>query len=541
MSHASVYVKTIDRGAQLAELRLLAGDRDDLWVAPSNENRRPDDPPAEHEREAAAWLREALATDKRTRDQLTAVVLDGTGSLFTWSEVPAGVGPKAVIDAIRRGGRSTGQTGAHDAEVSSPIALAPELDLPEGLSLEAMGSEADPLADTELGSTRVGMSAVPDLATRLLLDQLDAQGVQVERVLTVWQAMALAWSVSSSQTKSQQHGLARPNSSADPSSVVEVASSTTTAVVVLDASSRRLLWVWTVQGEPIASGWGRLARDGSVPASVVSRLCLEWIGWGSQLGRSPGRILVVQPDAMSGPGGVTPAAMIARQWPDATMDAVSLEDPLLATIARAADRIAGDTNAPAAAGLMQELTHRPGRLDRSSRLWAGAAMLTAAVALGIAAWKLGQTSVQTAQQAQETRQTWRERATAIDPRALEPGVLDPFMYLRDLVAQAQREVAPVARRRPIMRELESIALVIGYDNVRLQEINLSQLTAILKVRVDTTQTYEELREAMTSIAGSELADWSATSRSVGNGPEVEATFNSLWVRSPAGGTQGGGI
>jgi hypothetical protein len=539
MSHASVYVKTIDRGAQLAELRLLAGDRDDLWVAPSNENRRPDDPPPEHEREAAGWLRDALATDKRTRDQLTAVVLDGTGSLFTWSEVPAGVGPKAVVDAIRRGGRSTGQTGAHDAEVSSPIALAPELDLPEGLSIEAMGSEADPLADSELGSTRVGMSAVPDLAARLLLDQLDAQGVQVERVLTVWQAIALAWSTAPHQSKAQQSAHPRSNASADSAGVVEVASSMTTAVVVLDASSRRFLWVWTVQGEPIASGWGRLARDGSVPASVVSRLCLEWIGWGSQMGRSPGRILVVQPDAMVGPGGITPAAMIARQWPDATLDAVSLEDPLLATLARAADRIAGDTNAPASAGLMQELTYRPGRLDRSSRLWVGAAMLAAAAALGIAAWKLGQASAQTAQQAQETRQTWRERATAIDPRALEPGVLDPILYLRDQVAQAQRQVAPVARRRPIMRELESIALVIGYNNVRLQEIKLSQVNAMLRIRVDNTQSYEELRSAMSSVAGSELADWTASSRSVGNGPEVEASFQSLWRRMPTGGPQGG--
>ncbi len=528
MTHAAVYLRTLDRGAVLETLRFFCGERDELWIAPSPASslRSDDDAPLpDLETPAATWIRERLAQDRRTKDRLSCLVIDGNGSMFAWTDVPEGIDAAAAVRSIERvGGLADDPTGS-ESEPVSPLAAAPEFELPGALTLEAFSA-----ADERTSHRRIGVSATPDLATKLLLDKLDAMGVETTRVLTIWQAMALAWDSASSSTSSP---------AADPESQAIIDAdrpAPTTATVVVDAPGRRLLWTWSRAGTPLASGCALLARDGSVPAHVISRISTEWLGWASQLGASPARIKVIQPAPEpqrdhadpSGKAAPRPAAMLAQRWPDCTTDAIELDDPVLATIARASDRVEGSVDPLNNAQTMASLSSRPGRLDRSARTWIGAAMLAAALGLGAASWQLLQGAQEADRLSGEARQLWREKAINLDDRSMEPGVLDPILFLEDELAARRREIAPVARRRPVMRELESVALVIGFDGVRLDELTFNQVTAVVKVRVDSTQDYEDLQLALSGIAGSDIRDWRVGRQEVSD--EIRATFTGQWAR-----------
>ncbi len=518
MTHAAVYVSTSDRGAALRGLRLMVGERDEAWTAPDLPTAAPDAPLPELERAAADWLRTRLAADKRTKDRIASMVVDGIGSMFAWSDIPQGVNAATVAESIRRVGSAPSDPMAGDSDHTSPLASAPELELPEGLTLEPLD---DPSAEQD-AVHRVAIGATPDLATRLLLDRLDAMGISTASVMSIWQAVGLAWNSPSTQ--------ATAPASAD---IVDAPSSASTlAAVVIDAPGRRLLWTWTRNCKTLACGSCRLARDGSAPSWVFSRLCAEWLAWSSQLGISPARITVVQDQSLSATGQAEPApkpaALLARHWPQCTVDAIELDDPMLATLARAADRLEGDPDPVAQSQHLRALTERPGRLHRSSRRWISLAMLASAVGLGLGAWQLSSAAADADAMAAEARTLWRDRAAAIDERALEPGVPDPILFLEELLAERRREVAPVARRRPVMTELESVSLVIGYDGVQLEELSFSQTAALIKLRVDTTQEYEDLNAALASIAGSEIREWRVSPQTAGD--KIRANFTGLWGR-----------
>ncbi len=517
MTHAAVYVSTANRGATLRALRLMVGERDETWTAPDLPSSRQDDGPPEFERSAADWLRTRLAEDRRTKDRIASMVVDGTGSMFAWSDIPQGVDAATVAESIRRVGAAPSDPMAGDADHTSPLASAPELELPEGLTLEPLD---DPSAEAD-AVRRVAIGATPDLATRLLLDRLDSMRISTASVMSIWQAVGLAWNSPSTQASAP--------ASAD---IVDApASASTLGAVVIDAPGRRLLWTWTRNRKTLACGSCRLARDGSAPSWVFSRLCAEWLAWSSQLGVTPGRITVVQNQSLATTEQATPrpAALLAQHWPQCTVDAIELDDPMLATLARAADRLEGDPDPVAQSQHLRALTERPGRLHRSSRRWIALAMLACAAAMALGAWQLSSAATGADSMASEARTLWRDRAAAIDARCLEPGVLDPILYLEDLLAERRREVAPVARRRPVMTELESVSLVIGYDGVQLEELYFSQIAAIIRLRVDSTQEYEDLNAALSSIAGSEIRDWLVSPQTVGN--KIQAIFRGTWGRT----------
>jgi len=527
MTHAAVYLSTSDRGARLRQLRVLVGERDERWSAPEQTSSAPDAPLPEHERDAARWLKERLATDRRTKDRIAALVIDGTGSMFAWSDIPQGVEPVAITESLKRAGSVQPDVMGIESEPVSPLAAAPEIDLPEGLTIEPLADATDTDVDAEESIRRIAIGAVPDLASRLLLDQLDAMGIETGAVMSIWHAIALAWNSPASS----------PDHQAGNAIVDAPAQTSTTAAVVIDADSKRLLWAWTRGHKTVACGSCRLARDGTAPDWVFARLCAEWLGWSSQLGVTPARVLVVHDPvansvaSTSADSSPPPAAVLAQHWPQCTVDAVEMDDPLLATLSRAVDRHEADPER-ASSEQLQSLTERPGRLQRSSRRWTSIGMIVAAIAMGFGAWRLSEAAGQAQIAGSQVRELWRDRVTVIDSRALEPGVLDPILFLEDELAARQREVAPVARRRPVMTELESIALVIGYDGVELQELNVSQLSISLRLLVDSLQEYEDLSTAFDSIAGSEVDRWTINPKESSN-DKILVSFSGFWGRTGA--------
>lgn len=530
MTHAAVYLSTSDRGARLRQLRVLVGDRDERWSAPEDTSSAPDAPLPEHERDAARWLKARLAADRRTKDRVAALVVDGSGSMFAWSDIPPGVEPLTVSESLMRAGSVPADVMGVESEPVSPLVTAPEIDLPEGLSIEPLADPSNQAGDQSV--RRVALGAVPDLASRLLLDQLDALGIETTTVMSVWHAISLAWT---SPTSSPDH-------SSDDAIIDAPSQSPTLGAVVIDPESKRLLWAWTQSHKAIACGSCKLARDGSAPDWVFARLCAEWIGWASQLGATPARVLVIQPplshttstasQASPPPSTpVAPAALLAKHWPQCTVDAVEMDDPLLATVSRAADRIEGDPS-QAESEQLRTLTERPGRLERSSRRWTSIGMIVAALAMGIGAWRLSEAAGQAELAASQVRELWRDHVTVIDERALEPGVLDPILYLEDELAARQREVAPVARRRPVMTELESIALLIGYDGVQLQQLNINQISVAITLTVETLAEYEDLTSAFNSIAGSEIENWSINPKEIAN-KKIQVNISGFWGRNGA--------
>lgn len=535
---AACYIERSHSGDRITGCVLVTGLDRVRWAAPTASDDALLDDAVETSINLGRWIASKLSDS----GVLDALVLDTEGSYCSWTRAPSADRP--VVEAVVKGIGAD----AHAGTASATYTLGPDHEIPGGAeleTLEAWSSEADSAAPE-----RLAVLSVTDAAVRVLMDELDRQGVEVRSVRSIWHAMAAGWDV----------GKAASLEDDDDRFVGE---SDAPAACFLIEPRGKLLWAWSRGGRLLASGAIRLscepakhdtpthehglAKREDAPqagseapvfrAGDVSRLAAEWMGWASQLGVTPTRIVGIAPALNTGSGGLSAsqvAQSLTRSWPSAPLDLAVEQDPVAATLEQAL-RKNSKADAGDGAQSLTTLSARPGKLHRNMYVWSSAALLAGAAAFGVWGWRVSGSAESARAAAAGIRAQWVMEAETIGPEVTFP----PGYEIQNLTAVRDRESGPsvdtlgaIDTVRPVLIELESLTYVIGNPEVEVVEINLNPLRPRLVVRVADIGTYELLRNALSSVGDSEVA-WTGTS-SPGADDTITATFTGSWIDSAEG-------
>lgn len=511
-----------------------------------------DSPAVGQTRAAARWVADSLNTLGTRR--LACVCVDPDGAVCTWLSAPSpdtkmieatlmqpdtdsdpagggGGGGAARLLALGAGASSGFSPG--DASVQ---ALA-TLERPSGGLLPGKGRKADGEGERR----RFAVMAVPDAPVRVFLDELDARGVEVDEVVSLWHALAAAWDPGS--PGGADEALDTPAGERVVANVSPVS-----AVVAVDPSGGggRLVWSWSQGGQLVAGGSMRLrsmtlsrpepeepAADGSAtrirpmepgPVSVeftqadAGRLALDWLSWSAQLGHCPQRVACIGPAAATanGDGPHVDPGLIGRSigevWPGATVGVAVHDDPIGATLQRLLTRDIAQANRRAAElevatgsddprSALVGLSSRPGRIDRRMHTWLAVGVAAIAVVVGAVGFQF-QRAAGKAYAAEKA--ALASRAEAIDSlKESMPQLVASTNFKADLEAEAARLEAQnnsIKPPRPLLQEFESIMLVIAeHKDVRVESFMLNQNIGTVKLKVPDSETGPAILEKIRKL------------------------------------------
>ncbi|MCA9303893.1 MAG: hypothetical protein KC996_07215 [Phycisphaerales bacterium] len=514
MTQRVCYLQRADRGGRVAGVSLVGAHTRDTWEAGALGDT---EVALGTIRDAAAWIKERLLAGSEKTRRIGTLCLDTDGAVCSWVK-PEDADP----DLLRASVEQAGEIDHDDFDAPEATGASERFpDLPLEVAYEPLRE-----SPTSVGA-RTAVIATPDIPARLLIDQLDAIGIRIDSITTLWHAVALAWDPG-----------ARASGLKDSQRIV-ASSSPVTACVVADSDKGLLVWSWSQAGTLIACGSVRLAKIGGtdhqhaiVTEPGIARLGADWLGWSSQLGVAPSRIIFVAPGfAQSPPQEDSPALdgagignALARAWPGASIDLVEHDDPIGETLAQLARREVGTS--------LTALGARPGRAHRSMYRWGAASLIAASVVVGIGAWHFFGRASESKNRIAAVAVEQRSLLDALDPTiALSPF---PLSEVQTKIAELRGSADPLipAEDRPIMTELDTISLVIGVPGISIQSIVVNSFGATVIVRSDEIQIAEQLGESLDQIGGSSL-EW-RTPNFVRKGDQYEATFKATW--SGLGGT-----
>ncbi len=525
MSDRVCYIRRTDRGAALRGLRLLGGHTDDTWQAGTS-----NDPSliGESVGEGARWIKDRLGANGKSRT-LAVLCLDTNGAVCSWVK-PEDADASLIDDAI------AGNADEHD-----PDSLEPEThsglgerfpQLPLELNFEFLDED-----QTSNGS-RAAVMASPDVPGRLIKDELDVMGIRIGCITSIWHAIAHVW----------DPGAGNPMHSAQ-----RIVSSDTpiAAAIVLDADADRLVWTWSRQGRLITGGSARIQTTRTehetepvVRKEDIARLCADWLGWSSQLGVAPSRIVFVgNPTQVESPTPsdseeeqATPryrglnageiGIALSQAWSDATIDLIEHNDPIGETLGKVAQ---GPRDG---LGSLEAITDRPGRAHRSMYRWAGVSLVAVAAVVGIFAYQLVS---QAGQIKNKTSAIQIQRMTIIDK--FDPQLITsqlPVLDLQNKLAQMRKSQGPlrIARSKPILEELETVSYLFGFPGIEIDSIKLNNATVMVTVRVDDIAQAEQINQNLASIKGSHLRWRTMTYKP--QGVKIVASFPASWINEEDG-------
>jgi len=545
-----------DRGRLTAAVRLVGPRSDESW-SPAGVASTTGAPPApvavgsailSAEKDAAAWVAGRVGDQAR----IAAVCIDVDGALCAWMSAPTR--EARLVASLARSGPAQPEADAAfstNRPASSALSAYAGSDLDASVQVlgggVAIAEPAEPDATPAKGkkktkstaaepprAARVPVLAINDLPARLFVDGLDEQGVQVDRVLTLWHAAALAW----------DPGVGR----AVALDAAILANAPTTAVVLVDPASSRLLWCWSVGGELLAGGSMRLARQRDSDSLALgepeaARLATEWVAWSVQLGRTPSRCIAVcaaNDDAVA--MSDAPAAFgreLGAALSGCVVDMASHADPLGVTLTRLAEKLddAPLSSAGAVPAGLATLASRPGVAHRRMHVWLSLAIIGAAAFLGAVAWRVGSNVGSARIEAVKQTDSWRELLKEVYPEALAAPF--PFDKLRSQYDKREKELRPPEAKenaRPILAELEALSFVLGNPDYELSTLQIpSGGQVIIEVRVKNVEQGEELRRSLDAVAGSEIVRWAESYINEGSGEtaRVKCRFSGTWApRAP---------
>lgn len=535
MSGRVCYLGRADRGDTLAQVRLVTVNGDEAWDGPAPG----EDPVAVRQsiQDGAAWVAERAVRGDGPRGEIALLCVDVEGSSCTWLTAPSS-DASVVAAAIAQGGDWGGGSAppaawgpATTAEASVQALAAP----PERVKKNGKASHAQKLA----------VVAVPDVSARLFVDALDDRNVYVDRAVSLWHALAMAWDPAGPIAGGAMRG-----------EKVVASSAPATAVVVVDPAGR-VVWAWSRGGELLAAGTIRLAQESNravvVGGPEASRLAADWLAWSLQLGVAPARVVCVAPALAEGTGALSQQELgmtLGKLWPGATVDLAVHDDPIGATLHRLAGVDEGQAPADGRLALL-DLSRRPGRAHRAVYRWSALAVLAGSVALIGVAWKC----FAAARVAQAERQKLREEVqTAVTTLAPPKNQVDevrsadtPMTYLQDQMNKkraASTLPSGVDTAKPILQELETLSYVLGTKDSELDELSLLSSGVVLYVAVPDTKTAEDLDQALSEIEGTHL-EWrppefhsTGGGRTSHPGKPVIVTLYGKWKSEAAGGAGG---
>lgn len=498
----------------LRGIRLVGGHTDDSWVVNPGADL---DLIVETIEEAADWVKQRL--DMGTTKNLNAIVLDSDGAACTWVK-PEDADADA-LDAVVSDGPSE-----HDPDELEPIehsALGERLPrLPREMDFQALSED-----QTSTGARR-GILAIPDVPGRLLKDTLDSKGIRPEIYTSIWHALCTAWDPGLDANTGAQ----RVVSSDEP----------ICAIVAIDPIDARLIWSWSREGELICAGSARLRRvhgehepRAMVWASDVARLASDWLGWSSQLGVSPSRVVVlgepicppVSPDdenpdqEMPYDAGQLGAALTQR-WPDATLDLLGEPDPIGATLQRIAQR-----ERTASLGSIEGLVARPTRAHRSMFRWAGLALTAAACVVFLLAWQFMSRANAVKEDTRAIDTEKRELISAYDSNLLFSR--SPVLDLESNLIAMRKAKAPVdyPLPKPMLEALETVSYVLGTPDIDVTKITVNTRTVTLAINVSDIAQAEQILRSLQAI-DDEMLNWRPSLSPTPRGETIQVTLLADW-------------
>lgn len=531
-------------GDGLAGVRLVGTRSDEAWdVRPSAEaDALKVQSDAAH---AAAWIAERAGG---VGLGLLCVDVDGSNcrwlSTVSTDEVLVAASLDRGEDAGAEGGGSGLWAAANTSMASIQALAAVEAPAKRGRGFKS----SEPLAER-----RLSVLAVPDTLARLVIDELDDRGIAVEHAASLWHAIAMAWDPASPVLSTMRGRVGSGD-------MVDVAAPVS-AVVLADPAGGggRLIWSWSRGGELLAGGvlMAGITAEGAMRLgrADVGRLAADWLGWSVQLGASPSRIVCVAPPIGQGTEeDMKPAqlgAALGRAWSGATVDMAVHDDPIGATLGRLAtsERALGANDARSS---LLALSRRPGRIHRSMYRWVSLALAAAGAGMlgvGIHAWRGA--SEAGAERDKVAAQLRKEILDAAPPPSGDSVMMatasdNPRAYLESQLANKKKSTNPdtgLPPARPILAELESLSLVLGTDEIELDEIQLSETLQQAAVYVADTKVAEALKESLDRVAN-DYCEWSldfSTGGKTKSGPSGMMQMVWLkghWKQRPASG--GGG-
>jgi len=448
----------------LTACRLVGDGLRDAWSAP---------PVAEDQAETTAAVRARiescaawLASVPAVRRRLSLVCIDIDESECRWIRTGA-LDPALLNATLRSAGEDWGdrllagtvqplaRAGAANGAAPARSAGAGIKGLIQRLNRPVGG----PGPKAPIGATALAVVNTPDAAARLWLDALDARGVRADLVTSLWHAMAAAWCT-------------------DPD---------TTGAVIHD--NNRLVWCWGRDGQLLVGGSVSLQGDASFDGDsrALHRLSLDWLTWSTELGTPPSRLAVLAPRAR------TLAEALAARWPDVRFEPRDDEAPIDSTLKQASERLSAvDSNAPGRA--LIGLSTRPTRASRTQHLWAAAAILLFALAVGVLGFRLNQRAGELVTLAEQARASASDRLKELGDPSIERAP-NPVKSLESILVQLTdkgRIKLPPAPR-PLYEETRRIADALSqFEGVRLVEFTLDRSNASLKVKTPDRRTGEAI-------------------------------------------------
>jgi hypothetical protein len=517
LSDRLCYIRRTDRGIVLRGLRLVGGHTDDSWaVDPQGDT----DLIVETIEEAADWLKQRI--DAASKSEVSGLILDTDGAACTWVK-PEDADPDALDSIISDG------PVEHD-----PDDLEPMVQNMLGERLPRLPKEMDfePLSEDQTSTgARRAIIAVPDVPGRLLKDKLDSIGIRPQKMTSIWHALSIAWDPGIDSSSSAQ----RIVSSDAP----------ICAIVAIDPIDCRLIWTWSREGELICSGSSRLRRvhgehepRAMIWQSDIARTCADWLGWSSQLGVSPARIIVLgepiapsyiddesegQPDEQALDAAQLGAALTQR-WPDATLDLFGEPDPIGATLQRIIhrERVHSLQN-------ITGLEARPTRAHRSMFRWAGLALTAAACVVFLLGWQFLNKANAIKSETNSLQSDQQTILNDFDPNLTYSRA--PLLELRSRKQETQKAQSPieVPAPKPILDAIENVSYVIGTPGMSINSIKVNSRTITVEVSVEEIAQAERLLESLRTIEN-DLFVWKATFSHSARNQKITATFIANWLQ-----------
>lgn len=569
MSHAVVYLRRTGGGAALSGATLvhargqsewsavLSTPRTRLGPAPTIENASnptaagtPEGPEVRTLTEAqplaaaatslASWISKQLATVPG-QPELT-VCLDLDGSRCGWLSAP-GTDETLVAAAI-----SSAQLESQTGEGNSALAWLGAGELGSDFSAQPLAGPSGKSAKAAAlaPAQRVVVLATPDLAARLVLDELDKLNITPARVVSLWHVITEVWQSTSPASRST--AAAASSSPTNPNVVGEVASSAAVAASVVIDPEGRLAWTWSSERGLVACGSMLLRRVVSTPQNAavaasdspgalavidepaptpdpdapslveitrsdVGRLITEWLAFATQTGVAPSRLVCIGPENLvcAGLDDDLPHASavsavgqtLGRVWPNTAVVAQIDPAPIVSTLRRAVvqandlglpgQRLADKSkNAASRAVLVDvtdgraglpELSRRPGRASRKVYAWNFVMLAVASGLIAALGYKLSSVAGD-----------FKQREIAE-----KNNLQDLLLEVRDVAPKAKDAFDPATSLRETIREMEQVR-----REIKPEKPVLAELTRVLNALSELNDTKAELNSLTlgSALAGS---------------------------------------
>jgi len=492
----------------LSHLSLYNGTQSSEWTAPdAPEPEQTASAYRQRAQAAAQWLSQQGPSARR----LSVVCVDTSETLCTWIQSRS---PSYQVLA----------SAYHDqmldwGEGASSVAVEPILsEAFEARQNEHAKKRRGKASDGETAATsRVSTAVITqhDALVRLWLDALDQRGVRPSAVISLWHALALAWAEKSNNT----------------------------SAVLYISENHRLTWCWSRNGDLLTGGTVASPRyaavidneDGDRPpdapdasdasdAASEHRLSLDWLSWGAHLGTFPESVKIISAKPS------TLGRALAERFAELRTSADVQDDPIGATLERAAASIAASADALGSRRCLVRLTKRPTRaVRRRYRLSALALALASASFIGMSV-RLQNASASIQPVISEYQKEQRELLTRIPDEELQKSPRAEFM-LRSLINEKRKEpvqIAPPAPA-PIFAELESIIKVCAsIEDVQLTRLILTGRSSS-EIRLDKLNRRAQLETMNALNEGDGSLRWERR----GGVTNTSLQLNGTWQRGGA--------